>query len=160
MLCLLNSTIILLDTQYVYPRTSKKMNRWNHTTKKTEQEITEDFDGSITAVDIDSEVYEGEVQLAITPFESFSQINKFKKYLSSINDLKIISENWSEEEGLSIAISLQEPLALAHVLRDMPEVARVKLSSNKSCHNDKKHGSKKMVVVMKTPEAALEPVPA
>jgi hypothetical protein len=133
---------------------------WNHATIKMAKEAVQARNNAVAAADLGSEVCEGEVQLEITPFESFSQINKYKKYLATIKDLKIVSENWSEDDGFIIIVSVRVPLVLGRVLQDMPEVARVKLSSNESCHNGKKHGSKKMVVVMKTPEAALEPVPA
>ena len=133
---------------------------WNRATRKMANEAVKSYNDAVAA-DLDSEVCAGEVQLEITPFESFSQINKYKKYLATINDIRLVSESWSEDEGFNIVVSVRVPLALGRLLQDMPEVARVKLSGNKACHNSKKHNCSKMVVVMKTPDAALaEPVPA
>lgn len=111
----------------------------------------------MAVAEAESELCEGNIQLEITPFESFSQINKYKKYLATIKDLRIVEENWSEDEGLNILVSVQVPLALGRLLEDMPEVARVQLNGSKSGNNGHKHGYQKMVVVMKTPEVALEP---
>jgi hypothetical protein len=134
---------------------------WNLTNRKKADEAVNAQNNEIAASGLDSEVYEGEVQLQITPFESFSQIDKYKKHLATIKDLKILSESWSEEEGFNIVVSVQVPLALGHLLQDMPEVACVRLSNNKkSGHHNPKHDSKKMLVVMKTSEVSLDPVPA
>ena len=123
-------------------------------------EAVKDHNNARSVTGLDAEVYEGDVQLEITPFESFKQINKYKKYLATIKDIKVVSESWSEDEGFNILVSVRVPLVLGRILLDMPEVARVKLNSNKSCHNSQKHGNKKMVVVMKTlettPDLALE----
>ena len=113
----------------------------------------------MVADDIDSEVCEGDVQLEITPFESFSQINKFTKYLATIKNISVVSESWSEDEGFNIVISVRAPLALGRVLQDMPEVTRVQLDSKKTSRNDQKYAYKKMVVVMKTAESPPEPLP-
>jgi hypothetical protein len=109
---------------------------------------------------LDSEVYQGEVQLQITPFESFSQIKKYRKYLAEIKDLKVVSESWSEDEGFSIIVEALVPLALGRLLRDIPEVECVQLNAKKTSHGGQKQSCKKMLVVMKTPEVSLKPMPA
>jgi hypothetical protein len=125
---------------------------WHRTTMKMAKKALKARDGA--AVDIDSEVCEGEIKLEITPFESFNQVDKYKKYLATVNGLRIVSESWSEEdEGYIITVSVRVPLVLGRVLRDMPEVARVQL-------NGQKRGGQKMVVVMKDAAVSPAPVPA
>ena len=131
---------------------------WNRVTTKGASEAVKARMDAISAVDLDAEVCEGEVQLEIKPFESFRQINKYTKYLSTIENLRIVSESWSEEEGFNIIVSVQVPLALGRLLQDMPEVARVHINGKKSGYSGYKKGYKKMVVVMKTADAIPEPV--
>jgi hypothetical protein len=113
-----------------------------------------------TTADLDNEVYEGEVQLQITPFEGFSQIKKYRKYLAEIKDLKIVSESWSEDEGFSFIVKAQVPLALPRLLQNLPEVACVQLNTKNNGHKSHKQNNKKMLVVMKTSEVSFEPMPA
>lgn len=124
---------------------------WNRVTTKRANEILKAHREATSSVDLDAAVCEGNIQLEIKPFESFHQINKYTKYLSSMENIKIVSECWSEDEGYNIIVSVQVPLALGRLLQDMPDVARVQL-------NGQKHGLKKMAVVLKTPEAIPEPV--
>jgi hypothetical protein len=131
---------------------------WNRVTTKGASEIVRARLEAISAVDLDSEVCEGDVQLEIKPFESFRQINKYTKYLSTIENLKILSESWSEDEGFNIIISMQVPLALGRLLQDMPEVARVHINGKKTGYSGYKKECKKMVVEMKTTDAVPEPV--
>jgi hypothetical protein len=154
------AVIALNNTMVVSGLDSEACERGVQPTLKMANKAVKDHNNARVVSGLDSEVYEGDVQLEITPFESFSQIGKYKKYLATIKDIKVVSENWSEEEGFNIVVSVRVPLVLGRILLDMPEVARVKLNSNKSCHNGQKHGNKKMVVVMKTlettPELSLE----
>jgi hypothetical protein len=131
---------------------------WNRVTTKGAREAVKARKETISVVDLDSEVCEGDVQLEIKPFESFRQINKYTKYLSTIENLRIVSESWSEEEGFNIIVSVQVPLALGRLLQDMPEVARVHIDGKKSGYSGNKKGYEKMVVVMKTTDALPEPV--
>jgi hypothetical protein len=149
------------------------MIRWNHKTKNKADEAEREPDNTMAISGInaekghmavitglDSEVYQGEVQLQITPFESFSQIKKYRKYLAEIKDLKVVSESWSEDEGFSIIVEALVPLALGRLLRDIPEVECVQLNTKKTSHGGQKQSCNKMLVVMKTPEASLKPMPA
>jgi hypothetical protein len=133
---------------------------WSHAIKQPAIKAGRPRENAAAAANLDTEICEGDVQLEITPFESFSQINKYKKYLATIKNIRLVEENWSEEDGFNIVVSVKVPMILGRVLQDMPEVARVKLSGNKNCSNRQKHGLKKMVVVMKslaaTPELAYE----
>jgi hypothetical protein len=133
------------------------MIRWRRITAKEADEVIDACQKAGSAVSLDPELCEGEVQLEVSPFEGFHQINKYTQYLSTLENVKIISERWSEEEGFSITVSVQVPLALGRLLQDMPEVARVYVNSKKSGY---KKNCQKMVVEMKTPDVASEPVPA
>jgi hypothetical protein len=129
---------------------------WRRTTAKETADVVKTRGKAATTVNLYPELYEGNVQLEIMPFESFHQIRKYTRYLSTMKNVKIVSEDWSEEDGFSITVSVQVPMALGDLIQDMPEVARVyidgKKSGNKNC--------KKMVVEMKTPVSAPEPIPA
>jgi hypothetical protein len=127
---------------------------WNRVTTKGASEAVKARKEAISAVDIESGVCEGDIQLEIKPFENFSQINKYTKYLSTIENLRILSESWSEDEGFNIMVSVRVPLVLARLLEDMPEVAQVEINCKKSGYR----GYKKMVVMMKTTDAVPEPV--
>jgi hypothetical protein len=127
---------------------------WNRATKKQAELAMKACPG---AAGFEPELCEGNIKLEITPFESFSQINRYKKFLATIKNLRIIEENWSEDEGFNILVSVQVPLALGRLLMDMPEVARVQVKSKNFWGDDRKHGLKKMVVVMKAPATAPEP---
>ncbi len=115
---------------------------------------------ALSAVDLDSGICQGNIQLEIKPFENFHQINKYTKYLSTIENLRIVSESWSEDDGFNIIVSAQVPLALGRLLQDMPEVAQVHINGRKSGYSGNKKGYNKMVVEMKTTDALPELVPA
>jgi hypothetical protein len=100
-------------------------------------------------------LYEGDVRLEITPFESFKQIDKYKKYLAKIQDVRIVEDSWSEEEGFSIVVSVQTPVALGRLLENMPGVARVQYDGKTG--NSRKQGQQKMVVVVDEPQISGEP---
>ena len=102
-------------------------------------------------------LYEGRVQLIITPFESFSQVKNCKASLENIIGLEIVSSMWSEEEGFSIIVDIKTPLALESLLRDMPDVASVQPDAAKSRHG-RHHSSQKIEVVLKTPSESSWPI--
>ena len=77
------------------------------------------------ARDISSELFEGYVRLEIESSEDFKQINQFRKCLKAVENLRIASSNWSEEEGLMIIVSLRSPVPLGGILSRMPMVAQV-----------------------------------
>ena len=157
---LFTSTIILTKYSTFIEGQARPMISWNHATLKMAKEAVRAGNSATETADLDSDVCEGEVRLQITPFESFSQVNKYKKYLATIKDIKVVTQSWSEEEGFSIVVSVSVPLALGRLLQDMPEVARVQLNNTRHGHYSQKQSCKKMTVVLKTPEQAPEPVPA
>ncbi len=75
--------------------------------------------------DISSELYEGYVRLEIESSEDFKQVNQFRKCLKAVENLRIASSNWSEEEGLMIIVSLRSPVPLGGILSQMPMVEQV-----------------------------------
>lgn len=129
---------------------------WNRITARP----TDGINKALEDVIDEQKLCEGIVQLKIASFESFYQINRYTKYLSSIDNLRVLSESWWEDEGFRITLSVQVPLPLESILQAMPEVTRVYSSGRKSGFGRYKKDYHKMVVEMKTAEAALEPVPA
>ena len=93
--------------------------------RRKAEEARKAKEASKAGYDIGSELYEGDVQLAIKPLVSYMQINEFRKNLRTVENLRIISDSWSEDEGNIIVVSLQEPMALARVLREMPTVEKL-----------------------------------
>ncbi len=77
------------------------------------------------ARDISSELHEGYVRLEIESAEDFKQINQFQECLKAVENLRITSSNWSEEEGLMIIVSLRSPIPLGGILNQMPIVEQV-----------------------------------
>ena len=75
--------------------------------------------------DINSTLFEGDVQLAIVPFINFRKMSQFKKCLLMAEGVKIVSESWSEDEGFIISILLQTPMNLGHVLQRVTDVQEV-----------------------------------
>ena len=111
--------------------------------KQTKKEVGKTIKADHTGEserEIGSELYEGDVELAIVPFESFKQTNQFRKRLSTIDNLRIVSDSWSEDEGFIIIVSLKEPMALGSILQDIPDVEKVYREDEK------------VVVLFKTPE--------
>jgi hypothetical protein len=131
---------------------------WNRKARRGAKEAGKGRRDTGAAVRAGMGYSEGNIQLEIKSFESFRQINRYTSYLSSIKDLRIMSESWSEEEGFKIIVSMQMPMALASLLRDMPEVARVQLDDSKSGYFGNKKDRQKAVVELKTTEATPEPV--
>jgi hypothetical protein len=127
---------------------------WNRVNTKGAREALKARNEAISAADPEGEFCQGEIQLEIRPFENFRQINKYTRYLSTIENLKIVSECWSEDEGYNIVVSAQVPLALGRLLQDMPEVAHVQVAGNKPGN----HGNRKMLVLVKASEVVPEPV--
>ncbi|OGO41763.1 MAG: hypothetical protein A2137_05335 [Chloroflexi bacterium RBG_16_58_8] len=86
-------------------------------------------------------LYQGDVLLAVTPLVSFRQVDVYLKRLAAAVDAKLVSRSWSEEEGLTVTISIQTPVALTSVIEGMPEVAEVRAGG-------KKHGEKKLDIIL------------
>jgi putative nucleotidyltransferase with HDIG domain len=76
-------------------------------------------------IDISSELFEGEVKLEITPFIDFKQTDKIKKYLLGINNVKVISQGWSEEEGYIFFLSVTEPTVIGPIFQRIPGIQKV-----------------------------------
>lgn len=72
-----------------------------------------------------SEMYQGDVRLEIKSSEDFDQLNLFRECLKTVESLKIALNNWSEDEGLFMVVSLDKPVPLGHILSQMPMVAQI-----------------------------------
>ena len=93
-----------------------------------------------------SELYEGDVRLEIKSSEDFRLVDQFQKCLKDVENLRIASNNWSEDEGLMTIVSLKSPVRLGKILSKMPIVQQVY----------KKPDS--IVVVLNTSAADIPPV--
>jgi len=51
--------------------------------------------------------------------------NQFKKCLRTVENLKIVLDSGSEDEGCIIVVSVQKPIALGSILSEMPIVEQV-----------------------------------
>jgi len=76
-------------------------------------------------IDISSELFEGDVKLEITPFIDFKQTDQIKKYLKGINNVKVISQGWSEEEGYIFFLSITEPTVIGPIFQRIPGIQKV-----------------------------------
>jgi putative nucleotidyltransferase with HDIG domain len=74
---------------------------------------------------IGSELYGGDVQLAIRSSASFEQVNQFRQCLRAVEDLRIVLDSWSEDAGILIVVSLQKTMPLGTILRRMSIVEQV-----------------------------------
>lgn len=75
--------------------------------------------------DIDSELYEGDITLAVKSSTGFKATNQFKKCLRTMENLRIDMDSWSEDEGIIIFIAVQKPLPLGGILSQMSIVEHV-----------------------------------
>ncbi len=95
------------------------------TLEKAKEETRKPKDAEKTASDISSKLYKGNIQLVIKSLVGFEQINQFKKCLRTVENLKILLDSWSEEEGSVIVVSVQKPMALGGILSEMPMIEQV-----------------------------------
>ena len=71
------------------------------------------------------ETYQGEIRLKIETSEDHLEVSRFCDVLKEISDLRILSYNWSEKEGLNICISLKDLTTLDEKLLRIPLVEKV-----------------------------------
>ena len=74
---------------------------------------------------MESELFEGEVRLEIKSDGGFEQVERFKQSLRGIENLRITLDSWSEDEGIIIAIALEEPMLLGNILKNIKIVEQV-----------------------------------
>ncbi|MFH1651199.1 MAG: HD domain-containing phosphohydrolase [Chloroflexota bacterium] len=72
-----------------------------------------------------TELYHGDLEIIIKSPADFKQINRLKKALRNVPDLKIILDGWSEDEGSFIMVSLQKEMPLGTIIREIAGVAGV-----------------------------------
>ena len=83
-------------------------------------------------------IHQGEIRLKIESEENHIEVSRFCDTMVKNRNLRIISHNWSEKEGLNIFISVKEPMPLADTLRQIPQVEKVS------------HAKKSLTVVLNT----------
>ena len=71
------------------------------------------------------ETYQGAIRLKIETTEDHIEVNRFCDILKEMSNLRILSYNWSEKEGLNICISLKDPTTLDEKLLQIPLVEKV-----------------------------------
>ena len=72
-----------------------------------------------------SDLYEGNAWLEIKSLEDYKQIDQFIQCLRLLDNIRIKSFNWSENEGVTVVVSLQNPLPLGDILCQMPMIEHV-----------------------------------
>jgi putative nucleotidyltransferase with HDIG domain len=88
-----------------------------------------------------SGVYQGNVKLVVPSTVSSEQERQFKERLEQVEELRILWTAGSVDEDITIAVSVQKPLNLIGILKEMPVVEAV----------DKQ--GEKLVVMLKKPTA-------
>ena len=74
-----------------------------------------------------SKVCEGNVELVIpsTVEAGYKQIRQFREQLEQLENVKVVWTGGSDREGSTIAVSVQKPMNLAHIINEMPIVEKV-----------------------------------
>jgi sulfite reductase alpha subunit-like flavoprotein len=91
------------------------------------------------ALDISSEIYEGDVRLVVPSAVTLKHVTQFQEHLRKVDNLKIALVGGSVDEGVIIVVSLEQPVTLIRILNEMPMVEKV----------DKK--GRNIVITLKTP---------
>ena len=74
---------------------------------------------------VGSENFIGDINLLIESAKDHTQVDQFCVHLKTIDNLKILSYNWSESKGLIVIISLKDAIPLGDKIRQMPLVGQV-----------------------------------
>jgi len=74
---------------------------------------------------VGAEFYEGMVKLAIASPVDYEQMKELSEYLRQVQDLRLVLVGGSVEEGTKIVVSVEKPIPLVNVLREMPPVEQV-----------------------------------
>jgi hypothetical protein len=70
--------------------------------------------------------YKGDVRIQLESTGDYVEVNRFCEILKTVEDLHIVSYNWSEKKGLNIFISLKKPAPLGEIIVRMPQVEEVR----------------------------------
>jgi hypothetical protein len=72
------------------------------------------------------DTYQGDVCIQLEFVRDYIEVNRFCEILKTVEDLRIVSYNWSEKNGLNIYISLKKPAPLGEIIVQMPQVEEVR----------------------------------
>lgn len=72
------------------------------------------------------ETYKGDIRIQLESTGDYVEVNRFCEILKTVEDLRIVSYNWSEKKGLNIFISLKKPAPLGEIIVRMPQVEEVR----------------------------------
>ena len=125
-------------------KTRKAREEWEEARKKALEAREAKESEERAAQDIGSDIYEGNVQLVVQSPLGFGQLRQFEEYLERVENLSITSWVGGAMEGgteitVIIGLSVEKPMTLLRILKEMPTVEKV----------DKK--GDKIVVTLKTP---------
>ena len=70
-------------------------------------------------------MYSGNIRLKVENAEDYIQVNRFCETLKVLSNMRIVSYNWSEKEGLNITISLKQPIPLEDILMLLPMIDKI-----------------------------------
>ena len=70
-------------------------------------------------------MYSGNIRLKVENAEDYMQVNRFCETLKVLSNMSIVSNNWSEKEGLTITISLKQPIPLEDILMLLPMIDKI-----------------------------------
>jgi hypothetical protein len=73
----------------------------------------------------EQDTYQGDVRIQLESVEDYVEVNRFCEILKTVEDLRIVSYNWSDKKGLNIYISLKKPAPLGDIIVQMPQVEEV-----------------------------------
>ena len=72
------------------------------------------------------DTYHGDIRIQLESAEDYVEVNQFCEILKTVEDLRIVSYNWSDKDGLNIYISLKKPAPLGDIIVKMPQVEEVR----------------------------------
>jgi len=93
--------------------------------KRKEAEKRAKKEAEVQDQKIDSDIYEGSVQIVIPSPVRFEQVEQFKECLEGIGNLAILWTGGSVDEGSMIGVLVQKPMALIRNLNEIPTVNNV-----------------------------------
>ena len=96
-------------------------------------------------------LYEGQIELVIAPPADFARLRELERHLHEFPQVKTLLTGGSWARGNTLIVFLEEPIPLVDALRNMPDVAEVKVLSQS------KHSPRKTILIIpKNEQAQLE----
>ena len=97
----------------------------------------------------DSELLEGKVEIVIAPPVNISKLLGVTRYLENTLDIKVLQTSGSWTLGSAITVSLDKPLPLVGLLKDMPNVQQAKIADGQGQSSASvQNGARKISVIL------------